>query len=118
MIRREPDRDKPWTLAADGLVLAVRVTPKGGRDAIDGLELLADGRSVLKVRVRAAPSEGAANAALTKVIAAALEMAPRNVSLAAGATTRIKRVKIEGDGAALAAMLDRIVASTTDTVRP
>jgi uncharacterized protein len=118
MIRREPDRDRPWTLAADGLVLAVRVTPKGGRDAIDGLERLADGRSVLKVRVRAAPSEGAANAALTKVIAAALETAPRNVSLAAGATARIKRLKIEGDGAALAAMLDRIVAPTTDTVRP
>jgi len=118
MIGRGPDRDRPWTLAADGLVLAVRVTPKGGRDAIDGLELLADGRSVLKVRVRAAASEGAANAALTKLIAATLETAPRNVSLAAGATARIKRLKIVGDGAALAATLDRTVAQTTDRVRP
>jgi uncharacterized protein len=118
MIGREPDRDKPWALAGDGLVLAVRVTPKGGRDAIDGLQLLADGRSVLKVRVRAAASEGAANAALTRLVAAALETAPRNVSLAAGATARIKRLKIMGDGAAFAATLDRMLAQTTDRLRP
>ena len=49
---------RPWQGAGLGVVLAVRLTPKGGRDAIDGIELLADGRSVLKVRVRAAPSEG------------------------------------------------------------
>jgi hypothetical protein len=109
MIRRKPDCDKPWTLADDGLLLAVRLTPKGGRDAIDGIERLADGRSVLKVRVRAAASEGAANAALIKVIAAALDIAPRNVSLTAGATARIKRIKIAGDGAALATTLGGVV---------
>ena len=38
-----------------GIALAVRLTPKGGRDAIDGIETLADGRAVLKARVRAAP---------------------------------------------------------------
>ena len=42
----------------------VRLTPKGGRDAIDGIEELADGQCVLKARVRAAPSEGEANDAL------------------------------------------------------
>jgi len=109
MIWRQPDDDQPWTLAADGLFLAVRLTPKGGRDAIEGIEQLADGRSVLKVRVRAAPSEGAANAALLKVIAAALDTAPRNVSLTAGATARIKRIKIAGDGAALATTLGGVV---------
>jgi uncharacterized protein YggU (UPF0235/DUF167 family) len=35
-------------------MLAVRLTPRGGRDAIDGIEQLSDGRRVLKVRVRAA----------------------------------------------------------------
>ena len=49
---------------ADGIVLAVRLTPKGGRDSIDGVDTLADGTVVLKARVRAAPSEGEANAAL------------------------------------------------------
>ena len=64
----------------DGLVVTVRLTPKGGRDAIDGIEQLADGRAVLKARVRAAPSEGEANAALIRLVADALDVAPRDVS--------------------------------------
>ena len=98
-----------WTTTRDGLVLAVRLTPKGGRDAIDGIEQLADGRTVVKARVRALPSEGAANAALIKLMADALDVAPRDVSLTAGATARIKRLKISGDPAVLAAALARIV---------
>ncbi|MEI9804305.1 MAG: DUF167 family protein [Pseudolabrys sp.] len=69
----------PWQPAAGGLTLAVRLTPKGGRDAIDGIETLADGRSVLKARVRAAPSEGEANDALCRLIAKAAGVAPRDV---------------------------------------
>jgi len=93
----------------EGIVVDVRLTPKGGRDAIDGIERLADRRVVVKARVRAAPHEGAANAALIKLVAAALDTAPRRVSLVSGATARIKRLKIEGDGAALAAALARIL---------
>ena len=90
-------------------MVMVRLTPKGGRDAIDGLERLADGRAVLKVRVRAAPSDGAANAALIRLMAQALEVAPRQVSLEAGATARVKRIKIAGDAARLAATLGKLV---------
>jgi uncharacterized protein YggU (UPF0235/DUF167 family) len=90
------------------LSLSIRLTPKGGRDAIDGIERLADGRAVLKVRVRAAPSEGAANAALIRLVAQALDVAPRQVTLAAGASARIKRLTIAGDGAKLAAALEKI----------
>jgi uncharacterized protein (TIGR00251 family) len=96
-----------WTLLPDGLLVTVRLTPKGGRDAIDGVERLADGRAVVKARVRAAPHEGAANAALIALLADVVDTARRNVSLAAGATARIKQVKIAGDAAALAARLDR-----------
>ena len=103
--------EPPWRVAADGLSLTVRLTPKGGRDAIDGVERLADGRAVLKARVRAAPTEGAANAALVKLLARALDVAPRSVSLLAGETARIKRLRIEGPGAALAAALERILAA-------
>jgi uncharacterized protein (TIGR00251 family) len=88
---------------AGGITLSVRLTPKGGRDAIDGIERLADGREVLKARVRAAPSEGEANAALIALLAKALKVAPRQVRLAAGATGRLKRVRIEGDARTLAA---------------
>ena len=100
----------PWVAAADGLTLAVRLTPKGGRDAIDGIEMLADGRAVLKVRVRAAPSDGEAKAALIRLLADKLDIAPRQVSLTAGASARLKRVRIEGDGAALAGALKDILA--------
>jgi uncharacterized protein (TIGR00251 family) len=100
----------PWTVAADGLVLAVRLTPKGGRDSIDGTEQLSDGRTVLRVRVRAIASEGEANAALTKLVARTLGVAPRDVTLIAGATARLKRVKVAGSGPALAAALEKICA--------
>ena len=94
---------------SDGILVTVRLTPKGGRDAIDGVQELSDGSMVLKARVRAAPSEGAANAALLRLIAQALDVAPREVTLAAGASARIKRLKIAGEGAKLAAVLERTV---------
>jgi uncharacterized protein (TIGR00251 family) len=95
----------------DGVVLTVRLTPKGGRDAIDGVEQSADGRTVLRVRVRAAPSEGEANAALVRLIAKALGVPPRAVELVAGHAARQKRLKIEGSAIALAEALERICLS-------
>jgi uncharacterized protein len=101
---------RPWTVTAEGLILAVRLTPKGGRDAIEGSEALADGRMVLKARVRAAASEGEANAALVKLLSGALRIAPRDVVLVAGASARIKRLKIRGSGPHLAAALEKATA--------
>jgi uncharacterized protein (TIGR00251 family) len=101
--------ERPWSAHANGLALSIRLTPKGGRDSIDGVETLSDGRSVLKVRVRALPMEGEANAALVKLLAKSLDVAPRAVNLTAGATGRIKRVVIDGDAAALAARLERVL---------
>jgi len=100
---------KPWSLTAKGISLTIRLTPKGGRDAIDGLGVLPDGRPLLKVRVRAAASEGDANAALIRLIAAAMRVPPRDVVLTAGATGRIKRLVISGDGPTLIAALEKIV---------
>src|SRR3972149_2791447 len=101
----------PWQIVAGGIALAVRLTPKGGRDAIDGIDVLADGRAVLKARVRVAPSEGEANDALCRLIAKAMGVPPRDVALVAGATGRIKRLAITGDGPSLIAALEKIVAS-------
>ncbi len=89
-------------------MLAVRLTPKGGRDAIDGIETGADGRPVLRVRVRAAASEGEANDALTRLIAKSVGVAPRAVCLISGHTSRLKRLKIDGSAVALAAALETI----------
>lgn len=102
---------RPWAASASGIALTVRLTPKGGRDAIDGIETLADGRSVLKARVRAAPSEGEANVALCRLMAKAMGIPPRDVSLIAGATGRIKRLTIAGDPPALIAALEKIAAT-------
>jgi uncharacterized protein (TIGR00251 family) len=104
------DNGFPWRIVPDGLELAVRLTPKGGRDAVDGVERLADGRCVLKMRVRAPASEGEANAALLKLIARTLGVAPRDVRLVAGESARLKRLKIAGVGPALAAALEKICA--------
>ena len=99
----------PWTIAADGVLVDVRLTPRGGRDAIEGVERRADGRAVLKARVRAAPFEGEANAALCRLVADVLDTAPRQVTLVAGATARVKRIKILGEAKTLVAALGRVV---------
>jgi uncharacterized protein (TIGR00251 family) len=108
---------EPWTASADGVVIDVRLTPRGGRDTIEGTEVRDDGRAVLKARVRAAPSEGEANAALCRLITAALAVAPRNVTVVAGATSRIKRIGVAGETAALVAVLRRMTAKTDNLRR-
>jgi uncharacterized protein YggU (UPF0235/DUF167 family) len=92
----------------DGIALDVRLTPRGGRDAIEGVERRADGRVVLQARVRAAPFEGQANDALCRLVARELGLAPRQVEIAAGEGARIKRLRIAGDPRMLDAALDRL----------
>lgn len=76
--------------------LAVRLTPRGGRDRIDGWAVDADGRPYLKARVSAPPVEGEANAALTALLAKALKRPKSAVRIAAGETARLKQVEVEG----------------------
>ena len=102
------DSRRPWAVVAGGLALAVRLTAKGGRDAIEGIETRADGQCVLKARVRAPASDGEANAALIRLVARALSAPPRDVTLAAGATARLKRLRIAGHGPTLAAALEKL----------
>jgi uncharacterized protein len=100
---------RAWTATVDGLLVDVRLTARGGRDAIDGVARLADGRVVLAARVCAPPFEGQANAALCRLLADALHVAPRDVGLAAGASARLKRIRIAGDASALAGTLERLI---------
>jgi uncharacterized protein len=80
--------------------LAVRVTPRGGRDAVEGWARDAEGRPVLKVRVAAAAADGAANAAVLVLLAKALGRPRSTLSLVAGQTARLKRIAVEGLDAA------------------
>jgi uncharacterized protein (TIGR00251 family) len=78
------------------LRLAVRLTPRGGRDAIEGFSEDEAGRPVLKVRVAAPPVEGEANAALIRLIAKALGVPRGAVRLVSGETARLKVLEIDG----------------------
>ena len=91
----------PWRVSSAGISVALRVTPRGGRDDIDGVETLSDGRSVLKVRVRAIADGGEANRAVTDLLAKSLRVPKARVRLLSGATSRLKQVAIDGDPAAL-----------------
>lgn len=76
--------------------LSLRVTPRAGVDAIDG----ADESGRLRVRVRSAPAGGAANAAVLKVVAAALGIAPSRIRIVTGAGGRQKVIELTGVAAA------------------
>ena len=87
----------PWRYSTEGISVALRVTPRGGRDEIDGIETLADGRSVVKVRVRAIADGGEANRAVTELLAKALGVPKARVKILSGATSRLKQVAVDGD---------------------
>ena len=91
----------PWRFSAQGASIAIRVTPRGGRDSVDGVETMADGRSVMKVRVRAIADGGEANKAVTKLLAKALGVPQASVRLLSGATSRRKQIAVDGDPHAL-----------------
>lgn len=94
--------NQPFRIEPDRLVLFVRLTPKGGRDSVDGVETGADGKTYLKARVSALPEDGKANAALVALIAKHFGVSKSSVSLVSGETSRLKQVAIAGDGARLA----------------
>lgn len=91
---------------AGGLRIVVRLTPRGGRDRIDGWGEGPDGARLLKARVAAPPADGAANAALLRLLAKTLGVPKSAVTIAAGASSRVKRVEIAGDSATLARLLE------------
>jgi uncharacterized protein (TIGR00251 family) len=74
--------------------ITVRLTPKGGRDAVEGWMMFNDER-VLKARVSAAPEDGKANAALIVLLAKTLGIAKSRIRIASGETSRMKIIEIE-----------------------
>ena len=76
--------------------IPVKLTPKSSKDAVEGWDVDPEGRPVLKVRVRAQPVEGEANAALIALLAKALGTPRRNVNLARGGQSRLKMVEVTG----------------------
>jgi uncharacterized protein (TIGR00251 family) len=75
----------------DGVVITVRVIPRAARSGLAGTR-----GDALLVRLRAPPVEGAANDALIDVLAKALHVPKRAVSIVAGDRSRQKRVRVVG----------------------
>jgi uncharacterized protein (TIGR00251 family) len=104
----------PWRYSTEGISIALRVTPRGGRDDIDGIETLANGRNVVKVRVRAIAEGGEANRAVTELLAKALGVPRGKVRVLSGTTSRLKQIAIDGDPAKLGAALRALTAAKPD----
>ena len=100
----------PWRYSTQGISVALRVTPRGGRDDIDGVETLADGRAVVKVRVRAIADGGEANRAVMELLAKALGVPKAKVRILSGVTSRLKQIAIDGDPTKLGDALRQLTA--------
>jgi uncharacterized protein YggU (UPF0235/DUF167 family) len=100
-----------WRYSTQGISVALRVTPRGGRDDIDGIETLANGKSVVKIRVRAIAEGGEANRAVTDLLARALGVPKRNVRLLTGVTSRLKQVAVDGETRQLGETLRQLIAA-------
>ena len=98
----------PFHSDAAGITIRVRLTPRGGRDAVDGVEMLSDGTAVLKARVRAAPENGSANAALEELLAKTLGVPKSTVEVTKGAGSRVKTVRISGAKETLRKLIERL----------
>ena len=101
------DDARPWHPADGGLSVELRVTPGAKADRVEGVERDADGAAVLRVRLKAPPAEGQANRALVRLLAKRWGLAKSDVTLAAGASARRKRLHLAGEPEALAARLAR-----------
>jgi uncharacterized protein len=109
---------EPWRYSVAGISIALRVTPRGGRDDIDGIEQLADGRSVLKVRVRAIADGGEANKAVLVLLAKSLGVPKASVKLLSGATSRLKQIAVDGDPARLGEALRKLAQARSADAKP
>lgn len=98
-----------WRRVADGIEIAVRVTPRAARDALG-----AGTQDHFAARLAAPPVEGAANAALMPLVAATFGVPKRAVTLIAGDTARLKRLRVEGEPVALEEIAVRLYGGAHD----
>ena len=101
----------PLAATADGVRVAIRLTPRAAAERIDGVIDDADGGPVLKVSVTAPPVESRANDALLRLLAREWRLPQRDLTLAAGGKSRNKSVHIAGDAGALLARLGPVLAA-------
>lgn len=89
-----------WRSLADGLSVAVRVQPGARKPGVGGITESAGGPR-LRIAVTEAAENGRANRAVCSALAEAIGVAPSRIEVTAGAASRLKRLRVEGDPAML-----------------
>ncbi len=102
--------ERPYSVHADGVRLAVRLTPRASRDARGDVVKDAAGRLALQLKVTAAPTGGEANDAAIGFLAKELRLRRSDVSIETGHTARWKILRLRGDAADLVARLEAWMA--------
>lgn len=91
----------PYSESPDGIIFQVHVVPRASRS-----EIVGEHNGALRVRITAAPVEGAANKAVIRTLALAFKVPRGGIQIVAGHTSRLKQVKVTGAGPeALAALI-------------
>ena len=101
---------QPWRATEGAVLLRVRLTPKSAFDRIEGIEATADGPA-LKMRVRAVPEDGKANAAAARVAAEWLGVPKSAVEVVGGLKSRVKTLEVRGDPGQIQSCLSERVAT-------
>ncbi len=106
-----PSPRSPFVAVADGVRVALKITPRAARSAVVGVVDGVDGDRLLKVTVTAVPADGKANAAVTALLAKLWRVPKSALTVVAGATERTKVIHVAGDPEAL-------IAAMTDSLPP
>jgi uncharacterized protein (TIGR00251 family) len=109
-LRPPSSADLPLAVEADGVRVAVRLTPRARADRLDGIGHLADGTAVLLVSVTAPPVDSRANEALLRLLAKEWGLPRRDLSVSGGQKSRNKQVHIAGGPAVLLPQLTASLA--------
>ncbi len=81
----------PYTESRDGIVFKVQVVPRASRS-----EIVGEHNGALRIRVAAAPVDGAANEELVRLLARALHVPRSAVEITAGHSRKLKTVRVAG----------------------
>ena len=93
------------TKTATGATFRVRVQPGASKNEIVGVQ-----EDALKIRINAPPVKGQANKALISFLAEKLGVKKSEIEIVSGHTSRIKKIRVLGEGAKIEKNLQRFLS--------